>query len=917
MKKRITIFIILVLAAFSGHSQDMNLRLPAAYNGLPFNDFADSLLTNYGIRMIHQYQVTENIMLRFPENENRLGEVLRFTLRERKLEWIKTDDRILVVPAGAGEMASLPPSYFERSFHETSTSIEVSAEEPEAETAGNGSVLFFEVGKPVPGSKTRMGVLSGVIREKESGEPVIGATVYSEDTRTGTVSNVSGNYFIKLPLGANRLTIRYIGKKDLQVQVNLYSDGNLNIEMEEKITELKAVVITSRKYHNIEGSQMGLNRIDARMINRIPVIGEADVLKVSLLLPGVQSVGEGTTGFNVRGGNTDQNLILLDKAPIFNPSHLMGFFSAINSDIVRDLELHKSVIPAKMGGRLSSVMEINLKNGNKTRFSGTGGVSPLTGRLLLEGPIIRDKLSFLISGRSTYSDWLLRRINNKNISNSRASFTDLNAKLDFEMNRNNTFSISAYTSSDFFRKGGDTTFSYFNHSLNLEWKHKFSPSYLVSNNLIFSNYNNSIKDNAVPANSYSTEYNIRYMEHRMDFTYFLNNRHLISYGFSNQLYLIKPGILKPEGERSLLIPKTIQNEQGLETAAYLSDEFKINENLLLTAGLRFSLYTYLGPNEVFKYTAGLPMDLSTISDTISYKKLSPISGSMGPEPRLILRYMVNPDLSVKAGYSRMRQYIHIMSNTFSVSPTDTWKLSDPNLSAQVADQVSVGAYRNFLGGLLETSAEIYYKSIRGLKDYKVAASLMMNEHVETEIIDCRGKAYGTEFLVRKPGGKFNGWMSYTYSRVLQKTNGVFREEIINGNDWFPALYDKPHSLNVVANYRFSRRFSVSTNVVYSSGRPITYPVARYRFRNGTYLHYSDRNRYRVDDYFRWDLSANLDGNLRINQFAHSYWSLSVYNLTGRDNVYSVYFISKNNETQGYKLSVFAEPIISLSYNFRF
>lgn len=919
---RYWIVILLLLFSFAGLKAQERISVPQEWNGLGFEEFADSLLINKDIRIFYQDDWVENKRISVGPDTS-LDEILRDVFSDEEYQFSHLSDKqIMIIPAGISR-ARLSRAFFNRSGEGENLDYSVELELPDEETPvekENGDLYskVVNVGKIGEGQSIGRAVVSGKITNRSNGEPVIGATVYIEDLQTGTVSNASGNYFLQLTKGTHRLGVRFVGKKEVLYTVNVFSDGELNIEMEDRAMELKAVVITSNKYHNVESTQMGVSRIDTRMMGSIPAVGEIDVLKVSMLLPGVQSVGEGTTGFNVRGGNTDQNLILLDNAPVFNPSHLMGFFSAFNAEIIRDFELHKSVIPARMGGRLSSVMEINTKNGSKKEFAGSAGISPLTGKFYVEGPIIRNKLSFLAGGRSTYSNWLLKRIDNEEIKKSQAAFYDMNAKLDYEINNKHSISFSGYYSNDeFYKNNKDTLFLYTNASGNLKWRYKINPSLIKKTNLIFSNYNNSITDISSAERAYEVSYNIDYYEYRSDFTYFLNNQHLLNFGISANYYKLMPGRYESASDESTVVPKQIEDEQGSEIGLYISDEFRISPKLTLNAGLRYSLYAFLGPTNVFSYAENLPLDVSTLRDTIHYNSLKPISFYHGPEPRLALRYLVIENLSLKLGYSRMRQNIHIMSNTFSVSPTDTWKLSDPHLTPQIADQVSLGLYKNFLGGGLETSIETYYKNITGLKDYKVAATLLMNEHIETEIVNCRGKAWGAELLIRKPSGKLNGWLSYTYSRILQKSTGDFREEKINNNDWFPAIYDKPHSFSFVGNYRFSRRISMSTNVVYSTGRPITFPVAKYNFRNGKFLHYSDRNEYRIEDYFRWDLSFNLDGNLRTDQIAHSYWSLSVYNVTGRNNVYSVYFISGKDKVQGYKMSVFAEPIVSLSYNFRF
>ena len=901
-------------------AQVKDIAIPPELEGIPFSDFADSLSRRQGIHIFYISDWVKNLTVEMPEGSNTLTGVLKATFSGKSLFYNITPSGDILISSGGNLSQYFPQTYFEikKGRTENPDSLVIPGSDKTSEASSRENNMVVDVGSKSNSRRAGQAILSGRIMDRNTREPVIGATLYAEDTGTGTVSNSTGSYFIKLSKGSHRVTVRCIGKKDVSLTLNLFSDGELNILMDEKVTELKAVEVTAQKYHNIESTQMGLNRIDTRVMSRIPRIGETDVLKVSLFLPGVQSVGEGTTGFNVRGGNADQNLILLDKAPVFNPSHLMGFFSAFNADIIRDFELNKSVIPAKMGGRLSSVLDLTVKNGNKTTFSGTGGVSPLTGNFEIEGPIIKEKLSFLLSGRSTYSNWILKRINNTAIQKSQASFNDFNCKLDYDLNKNNSISISGYYSDDYFyRSNRDTSYYYSNRIVNMEWKHRFNPQLHLSNSLIYSNYRFNLGDKGIAASGYNMNYYIDYYEQRSDFTYFWNNDHLLTFGINNVYYDLMPGHLTPSGAESLISTKTIENEHALQNSIYVSDEYKFNSRLTINGGLRFSLYNYLGPRTVFSYQENLPYDLSTLKDTLTYNGFKSIKSYAGLEPRLSARYLISRDLSVKMGYSRMKQFIHIMSNTFSVSPTDTWKLSDNNITPQTADQVSVGFYKNFMGGIYELSVETYYKWLQDLKDYKVAATLLMNEHVETEIIDTRGKAYGAEFMLRKTMGKLNGWLSYTYSRILQKSNGIYTEEKINNNDWFPAIYDKPHSLAFVGNYRFSRRLSVSTDIVYSTGRPITYPVARYRFRNGVFLHYSMRNEYRVDDYFRWDLSVNLDGNLKINQLTHSYWSLSVYNVTGRNNIYSVYFLSKENITQGYKMSIFAEPILTISYNFRF
>jgi hypothetical protein len=912
---------MLLLVPFFGIAQKSEHSIPVSWNNLPFEQFVDSLYGKTGVKIFYKPEWVRDIRITVTSEDTSLQEILTGNLRERGLFPNMISEKYVLLSMGYSLQGELLMANFEGS----ADSAYLSSGFREDESSGKKDLLpgasdnqLIDVGKPDGKTGQSEAIFSGTITTRGSGEPVIGATVYAEDVKKGNVTNASGIFYLKLSRGTHTISVRCIGMKEVFLTIHLHSDGYLNISMDEQLVELNPVVVSSKRFHNIEGAQMGFNRIDSKTISRIPVIGEADVLKVSLLLPGVQSVGEGTTGFNVRGGNADQNLILLDNAPVFNPSHFMGFFSALNADIIREFELHKSVVPPSYGGRLSSVLDLALKNGNKRSFSGNGGISFLTGKLELEGPLIKDKCSFLLSGRKTYSNWLLQQIRNPEINGSTASFSDLNAKIHLELKNRNSISISAYQSRDAFSKSKkDTVFYYTNSIVAADWKWKISPRFNMSNNLIYSRYYNSLLDSGVSQQAYQMEYQLQYYQHRTDFNFFLNNDHRLGYGISNILYSLQSGSYQPSGRNSLVSSHFLEEERALESAVYINEEFSGIDKFLVNAGIRYSNYFCLGPGTSYVYREGIPYEQSTITDTILYKRGEIAKRYSGFEPRISLRYMIGSDFSVKTGYSRMQQYIHILSNSFSISPTDTWKLSDPNLPPQMADQLSLGVYQNLKHGIYELSLELYYKKLSGLKDYKVAADISMNDQIETEIINCRGKSYGIEVMARKATGKLNGWASYTYSRILEKTNSLFPEEQINNNKWFPASYDKPHSASLVLNYQFSRRVSISSDVVYSTGRPITYPVARYIFRGNTFVHYSNRNEFRIPDYFRWDASVNLDGNLRISQFAHSFWSLSVYNITGRDNVYSIYFISKGNKTQGYKLSIFAQPIVSITYNFRF
>ncbi len=776
---------------------------------------------------------------------------------------------------------------------------------------------LFEIGNKSSAKKNNA-ILTGFIRDIKNGEALAGASIYLDSVFTGVVADQFGYYSLTVKPGIHTLKVNSIGMKETLRHIIVYGDGKLNIEMKDYIPSLKNVIVTAETRSNIRSMQMGIDRLSVKTIKEVPVVfGEADILRVVLTLPGVTSVGEASTGFNVRGGSADQNLILFDGATVYNPSHLLGFFSAFNPDVVKGVELYKSVIPVKYGGRLSSVLDVDTKDGNDKKLSGTAGIGLLTGKFTLEGPIKKDKTSFIIGARTSYSNWILKAIPNAQYSNSRASFYDANFHISHTINSKNNLYITGYISNDNFRFDMDTTYKYGNKNAIIKWKHIFNNKFygIVSAGVDHYQYNVSSGSNAV--NSYQLTYDINQTNFKTDFTYRINNKQLLNFGLGSIYYKLHPGSFLPKGNQSIVKPNVLQPEQGLESAAYLGYEYSITSNLSLNAGLRYSVYNYLGPHDVYNYVAGLPKQTATIHDTVSYTSGKIIKTYQGPEYRISLRYVLPGDASIKIGYNTLSQYIHQLSNTISISPTDIWKLSDTYIKPETGQQYSIGFYKNFNSNNIETSLEFYYKKLNHMLDYKSGATVLLNDHLETDIINSKGKAYGAELLIKKNSGKLNGWISYTYSRTFLKSDDALAGETINKGAYYPTSYDKPNNVNFISNYKFSHRVSMSVNVVYSTGRPITLPISVF-FSNGAQrLVYSDRNAYRIPDYFRTDVSVNLEGNHKIKQTFHNSWSFGIYNLTARKNVYSAFFVTENGAVKGYQLSIFGTAIPFISYNIRF
>ncbi|PUZ25221.1 TonB-dependent receptor [Chitinophaga parva] len=755
----------------------------------------------------------------------------------------------------------------------------------------------------------------GYVRHRNTGEGVGHASIYISDIPGAKAMADSYGYFtITLPKGRHTLMISCVGLSDARRQIDLRGNGQLNVLMHEFVTSLRTVTVGGGKTNNINSPSMSVNRMDIKTIRQIPaLLGEVDVLRAVQTLPGVTAASEGTTGLNVRGGNVDQNLVLLDGATVYNPSHFFGFFSGFNSDLIKDAELYKASIPVRYGSRLSSVLEVLTREGNNQRFAGSGGIGPLSAHLTLEGPIGR-KTTLLVGGRTTYADWTLKLLPDQ-YQDSHANFYDVNLKLSSELDEKNNIYVSLYNSGDRFKLNGDTLYRYGNINGVLKWRHLFNNKLYGNFSAGADNYQFAMSSTALKLNAFRYKFDVSQFHANADLVYTPNNQHRIEMGFSSLYYKLHPGSLEPL-DSSLALEDKQDAEQALESALYISDQYTINDKWSVEAGLRYSMFNYLGPHVQYNYPPGLEKTEANLLDSTTYGTGKLIKTYHGPEPRVSLRYKLGDNSSLKVAYNRTRQYIHLLTNTTVVSPTDTWKLSDKYIQPQTADQVSLGLYKNLHDDMYEVSVEGYYKRLQHALTYKNGAVLLLNHHIETDVANAVGKAYGVEFLLKK-SGKLNGWISYTYSRTLLRMDDPQVADKINGGQYYPADYDKPHVLNVIANYRFSHRAAVSLTSFYSTGRPITLPVARYYYQGSYRVYYEDRNQYRIPDYFRTDLSVNLEGNHKIKKLGTSSWTLGVYNLFARRNAYSVYFVSENGKTNGYKLSIFGTAIPFVTYNFKF
>jgi hypothetical protein len=767
------------------------------------------------------------------------------------------------------------------------------------------------------GSSLARGVarVKGKLINISNGEPVMGATMVDLGSGKGAVSDQNGNVTMALKPGSHAMRFSFIGMESVNVTMEVYSDGDFRVEMQPAVIALDEVQIMGEQYREINTTDIGVERFSMSSLKQLPVfMGERDVIKISKLLPGITSAGEASVGVNVRGGNVDQNIFYINRIPIYNTSHLFGFFSAFNSDMIRDFSIYKGNVPVNYGGRLSSVFNILTRVGNNKSFTAHAGISPVSANATIEGPIRKEHSSYLVSGRSSYSDWILNRMEDPLIRDSDAFFYDFSGSLNFHPSEKNTFNILYYQSYDKFRYSTLSDYEYSNRGVSASWEKHISPALTSKVTGASSIYRFANTDQSEISRAYRHEYMLNHNELLSEFEWVPSLNHKIDFGASLIYYRLDRGQVEPYGAASIRSSVDLGNEQAFEGGIFASDNFEINDWLTLYAGVRYSLYSMLGPQTVMLYEEGKPKSENTIIDSLEFSNFEPVNFHSGPEFRTAVNMKSGPNTSFKFSFNQMRQYLFMLSNTVTISPTDQWKLSDYHIDPQTSYQVTGGVYHIFPKLGLSASMELYYKYSTDIVEYKDGADFITSPLTETVVLQGLQNAYGAEFMLQKTTGRLDGWISYTYSRSEMLVKGEHDYESINNGNPYPSNFDRPHVLNVVANYSINRRFSVSSNVVYMSGRPVTYPTSLYYINNVAYIDYYARNQFRIPDYFRIDLSVNVEGNLKADKFMHSTWSFNVYNLLGRNNPQSIYFVPEEYFIKGYSFSVIGVPVFTISWN---
>ncbi len=764
--------------------------------------------------------------------------------------------------------------------------------------------------------------LSGTISDNKTNETLIGVNINLKGTNYSTITNEYGFYSLTLPKGNYDLIISYVGFETIEEQIALNQNIKKNYFLTETGELLQEVVITEKTKINIKKPEMSVNKLSIAQIKQMPVVlGEVDVIKSLLFLPGVTNAGEGQSGFNVRGGGADQNLILLDEATIYNSSHLFGFFSVFNPDAIKDLKLYKGGIPARFGGRASSVLDIYQKDGNSKKFSMNGGIGLISSRLLAEGPIVKDKGSFLIGGRGSYAHLFLKLADNDNS----AYFYDLNTKLNYKIDKNNSLYLSGYFGRDVFEIAQTFINTYGNSTLNLRWNHLFSEKLFSNLSLIYSDYYYGLELDFVGFewDSGITNYNIKY-----DFKYYLNDKFKVNFGANTMYYQFNPGEIKPSREDSGINYRKLEQKFAFEPAFYIDTEQKISDKLNIQYGLRYSLFYRVGSSTVNYYENNLPVFYDDELDI--YEKATPIRTEFfgknktiasfdNLEPRFALAYEISDNKSVKIGYNRMVQYLQLITNTASPTPLDVWTPSDNYIQPQIADQIAVGYFTNLKEDEYSLEIESFYKTVQNRIDYIDGADLIANEAIEQVILNGEMRSYGLEILFRKNTGKLNGWIAYTLSRSEQRTPGRSANEIgINNGNWYKNAYDKTHNLAVTGSYKLNPKWTFGANFTLQTGQPVTYPNGQYQYQGLNIPSYGLRNENNLPTYHHLDVSATLIPKKNLNRKWQAEWVFSIYNIYSRRNAASIGF-AQNEETgqnEATRLSIFG-IVPAVSYNFKF
>lgn len=904
--KKLLIVLSVIVSLNSFSQKNDSILISETFKDYQLINVLAHLESKYNIRFYYKLEWLTEDLVSYTFSNNTLQEVIEKIARSQEMDFYIRQNNVVFMPE-----RDIIRIYSEiNGFHNSAIPVDYSQ--------------LIIIGSPKEYQKNKKTYISGKVMNGANAEPINGASIVVNNTEFYAISGLHGEYKIELRPGIYNITVSSVGFENSDNSIELVSSGTLDIELFEKSLRLDEVKVYAQKAdRNVSGNQMSIVQLDAKNIKQLPSItGEKDLMKSFTMMPGVQSVGEFGAGINVRGGGEDQNLFLMEGAPIFNTSHLMGLISVVNPDAVTNVTLYKGHIPTDYGERVASVMDIQLNDYNIEKFRGTGGLGIYNSRLSAEGPLFNKRMIYKIGGRTSYSDFLLHKIPDYYLMNSSAKFYDLNALITLNFKKDHV-TFFGYNSNDNFNYANQYVYDYGNTLGSVNWVHRFNEDIATSFLVSYSKYKIASEDRNDSTNYYQLNSQISQLSSKLKCSFTRLSKHKIDFGIQGIQYNIKPGTLK-NLIKSEEIPNEIMDEKAMEFAGFISDAYDITDNLSIQMGLRYSKYLYLGSRVIYNYTEGLPRETTSVSDSMVYGDGEQIMSDQGIEPRLSVKYKFFHNSSIKISYNRNKQYISLLSYSSISSPEDIWKLSDPYVKPVLSDQYAIGYYHNFNNNIFETSLELYYKKLSNLIEYKNGAKLSMNEHVETQLLNAEGTNYGIEILLKKNAGKVDGWISYTYSRAFKQTSGTYKGDQINRNEIYPSQYDKPHDLSIAINYHVNRRLRFGFNFALTSGRAVAFPEYTANVGKYKYVYYSDRGKYRLPPYHRLDLSVSYDESLRKKKFWKGSWTFSILNIYARNNTYSMFFKKENasefnnyKEYTSYKLYLIGIPLPTLTYNFKF
>ena len=917
MRKIALIGLFLMLLGVA-HAQIADKKLKLTETSLTFEQFCRSVTAQYGITVHYPPGFDTSFLIKLPTDSLPIMDAFAIALDSTGFFPSEWNNQVVVLP-DMPLIDQLPDykSITSDAVEEKDDSKSLTTSEEKYLTGRKPEAIqTLRIGKQgAQVSRTKAKIL-GRILDAETGEPVYFATIFVEETSTGAVSDVNGFLNLMLKPGKYNVVFDFLGYEKKKYLFEVYSDGEFVIRLKKTVYQMEEFVVHGDKQRSMKDKDPGLDKIAMRTIKELPMLmGERDILKVSGTLPGIVSVGEGSAGLNVRGGGADQNAFFINKIPVYNTSHMFGFFPAFNSDIIKDFSIYKGHIPAEYGGRLSSVFNIITRRGNRSRFTAHGGISPLSANIVAEGPLKKDRASFILSARSTYSDWILQRIEDPVIRSSAAGFSDFSGGLHYD-NQSTQIGVFFYHSYDRFRLGDINDYNYSNDGISLSVGQTINKSLRADFSLVGAQYAFKTTDKQEVSSAYEHAYQMNEYIFRADFKQILSDRHTIDFGANVNLYLFDRGKVLGYGVASLRNDLDLGKEKGFETALYISDSYDIMPRLHLTAGLRFATFSPTGPKKVYTYSPGLPLDPRFVNDSLFFGKNEVIKTFFEPDLRIALNYETDEKGSVKVAFNQMHQNMFMLNNTISVAPNTQWKLADYHLAPSSSNQVSVGVFRSLPLSGIEFSVEGYLKFTDNFPEFKDGASFLESENVETVVLQGKQQAKGIELFVKRSNRRLEGWLSYTYSVSTVQVTDANPLNSINNGEVYPANFDIPHVVNMVVNYHLNRRLTFSSIVTYQTGKPVTYPVSVYYVDGVPQFDYSKRNAYRIPDYFRVDLSMTVEGNLKRKKFLHSSFNISVYNVTGRQNPYAVYFNSDSGRIKSFQYSVIGVPILTATWIFK-